>query len=264
MKYLTQAKLNVMKKVPYIRKTGEMKLSKDANAKVQYTFASEADLLDKLHPAMMEEGLVISPKRSAIKESMQYQSSTGGMTHRVQVEVTYELCHVGGESQEVSTVGEGCDYGDKAATKAMTAALKVALRQIFLIELGDEPENQTSEIHQQKSEPKQISTEEIVRIATHNIGVMKTTGQLIDCRDKYLSKNLPADAVMYLDNKLLEKMELLIRSLPNGDQLDIAVERLKGSESKKQFDGEGFARVGQAIKDKVAALVGTNGKEGSV
>ena len=53
-KMIAQALSNVMAKVSYIQKTGHNKFH-------GYKYVSESDLLEKLRPAMTEEGLVLIP-----------------------------------------------------------------------------------------------------------------------------------------------------------------------------------------------------------
>ncbi len=49
-----------------------------------------------------------------------------------------------GKSIQVTSIGEAADYGDKAANKAMTAAMKYNMRQTLIIETGDDPDNTPS------------------------------------------------------------------------------------------------------------------------
>jgi hypothetical protein len=46
---------------------------------------------------------------------------------------------------DIQTTGEGADSGDKSSNKAMTGGYKYALRQVFCIETGDDPDKYPSE-----------------------------------------------------------------------------------------------------------------------
>ena len=62
------------------------------------------------------------------------------------VETVYRYTHAAsGTFFDAAVIGSGADAGDKAFLKAMTSALKYALRQPFLIETGDDPDDTSSE-----------------------------------------------------------------------------------------------------------------------
>ena len=122
-KNLASAVCAVMKDVRHVTKTGR-------NDHHKYNYASDADLLIALQPAMAVHGLILLPADVA-------WSNSGD---RVDLIMTYELCHTSGESRRVQAAGSGIDKQDKAAYKAQTGCLKYALRQAFLIPTGDDAE----------------------------------------------------------------------------------------------------------------------------
>lgn len=135
---LAKAKILVMAKVPYIQKERKQGLT--------YTFAGEAAILEKLHPAFREAGLSWAVTGCTLIAQEQYSTKSGAAMNRVIVQATYTLTHAeSGQSETVQALGEGSDHGDKATSKAMTSALKYALRQTFLIETGDDPDNTPSD-----------------------------------------------------------------------------------------------------------------------
>lgn len=131
-KQILTALHQVMGKVGYVQKSGK-------NAFHGYKYAGEADLLEKLRPAMVEAGLLLIPsvtEQSAVDEY--------GNT-RVRVE--YTLAHVSGEVWPTPIVAQGCGndrnkngVGDKGCYKAITGANKYLLFKLFQIETGDDPE----------------------------------------------------------------------------------------------------------------------------
>lgn len=122
--------IEVRKQARYVKK----KTSKGLN----YSFAGIEELLRELRTAMDEYGICIYPIKQSVIATDVRDTSTGGKNYVVKVEMTYRLVHALSDThQEVQVVGEAADTGDKAVNKASTAALKLALRQAFLIETGE-------------------------------------------------------------------------------------------------------------------------------
>lgn len=124
----------------YVQKKGQMNA-----AGANYKFAKESDFIEAIRPAMIENGLTLNPSGISSLHHDQYQNKSGTPTNRVVGVFTFRLSHTSGESIQVSALGEGIDTGDKASYKAMTGALKYALRQTMLIETGDDPDNEIPE-----------------------------------------------------------------------------------------------------------------------
>lgn len=131
---ITQALHAVMSKVGYVQKSGK-------NQFHGYKYAGEADLLEKLRPAMVEAGLLLLPSGKTV---------TGPDEHgNVTVELAYTLAHKDGEVWPEKLVAFGCgndrakngNVGDKGVYKAITGANKYLLFKLFQIETGDDPEN---------------------------------------------------------------------------------------------------------------------------
>jgi hypothetical protein len=123
----------IMSKVGYVQKTGK-------NAFHGYKYAGEADLLEKLRPAMIEAGLILIP-------SVQHAAAPDEHGN-VLVMVEYTLVHKDGDvwPEKIGAVGCGNDrakngsIGDKGVYKALTGANKYLLFKLFQIETGDDPE----------------------------------------------------------------------------------------------------------------------------
>jgi hypothetical protein len=131
---ITQALHAVMAKVGYVQKSGK-------NQFHGYKYAGEADLLEKLRPAMVEAGLLLLPSGKTV---------TGPDEHgNVTVELAYTLAHKDGEVWPEKLVAFGCgndrakngNVGDKGVYKAITGANKYLLFKLFQIETGDDPEH---------------------------------------------------------------------------------------------------------------------------
>jgi len=137
-KGLSYAKLQVMSDVGYCLKTKSQGLN--------YTFASESELIAALRPALIEHDITVSPVDCELLESVQYETKRGGRMFVARVKTTYRFTHApSGESEDVTVFGEGGDVGDKSLPKAMTCAYKYAIRQAFMIETGDDPDRHASQ-----------------------------------------------------------------------------------------------------------------------
>lgn len=136
-----EALLAVYKTIGYVQKGGQNKAQ-------NYRYAGETDLIAALRPVMVENDIIFWP--SGVERSHEVQVATTNQgeaftksTFNTKIIATlqYTFRHVPSNTEiKVQVIGEGVDSGDKASYKAMTGALKYALRQTFLIETGDEPE----------------------------------------------------------------------------------------------------------------------------
>ena len=149
MKNIIQSLNNVMKTVSYVQKGGENKFH-------GYKYASEADLLESLRPAMIENGLVLIPSVTNVGAIDAHGNTTIG--------VEYTLAHTSGEVWPDKIVAVGCGndraksgvVGDKGVYKAITGANKYLLFKLFQIETGDDPEKDETAPPpaEQKTQPK--------------------------------------------------------------------------------------------------------------
>lgn len=136
-----EAKLAVMREVDYCQKVQSQGL--------RYAFAGEAQLLAVIRPSMVRNGITITPIRMEILESAILTTSNDKKMQLVRIAVTFALrvALLDGTDacESIMSLGEASDTMDKAVNKAMTDALKYALRQAFLIETGDDPDRHASQ-----------------------------------------------------------------------------------------------------------------------
>lgn len=130
MKELVKKIIKVMKAVEYLKKDGKVQYGS-----TKYNYLSEEKITASVRDAMIEQGLIMYPKHTEIKEdSPKFEK----------IVVTY--CITDGENAiEIQTAGKGQDVGDKSIYKAMTGAFKYAQRQTFMISTGDDPDKDSSE-----------------------------------------------------------------------------------------------------------------------
>lgn len=143
---ITAALHEVMQAVSYVQKTGFNDFHK-------YRYAGEADLLDKLRPAMLKAGLLLVPSVASTSEVDAHGN--------VFVTVEYTLAHKDGEVWPEKIRASGCgndrskngSVGDKGVYKALTGANKYLLFKLFQIETGDDPEANDAATYQDREPP---------------------------------------------------------------------------------------------------------------
>lgn len=131
----------------YVQKTGQMQ------GVARYSYAKEGDFIATIRPLMEAHGVTIRPTGMDVILNEPFTRANGGTSYRVVLRVTFTLLHSSGDSATVQTCGEGIDTGDKAFNKAMTGAMKYAMRQTFCVETGDDPDDTPS--HEQERRPAQ-------------------------------------------------------------------------------------------------------------
>lgn len=101
-----------------------------------FNFRGIEDVMDALHPVFAEHKVFILSE--VLDERTEERTTIKGATliYRVlKVKVSY-VSGEDGSRESVVVVGEGMDSGDKAANKAMSAALKYALTQTLILPYG--------------------------------------------------------------------------------------------------------------------------------
>jgi len=133
---------NVMAKVTYVQKGSENKFH-------NYKYVSESDLLEKLRPALIEEGLILIPSVEMVRPMDEHGNTV--------VDMRYEIVHKDGDFWPHLIRISGCgndrakngSVGDKGLYKAITGANKYFLFKLFQIETGDDPERDTAPVAQE-------------------------------------------------------------------------------------------------------------------
>lgn len=131
---------------------------KGQNKAQGWTFVSMGQIAATLRARLGENGVAVLPSILSTEEA-EVKSSRGAAGYRVLVRMAVTFIHRSGEQWTVQTIGEGIDYGDKATGKAITSALKNALKMVFLFYAGeDDPDNHTVEAGERTSAPRQTGT----------------------------------------------------------------------------------------------------------
>jgi hypothetical protein len=132
-KTLGHAMLGVMNEVAYVQKRKA--------AGLNYTFASEADIVGLMHEAFTRHGLVMWPIDQVEVKFETYVTSKDTSMNRTTLKAVYLIEHPdSGQTRELKMFGEGADVGDKSVAKAMTMAYKYLIRQSGMLETGNDPD----------------------------------------------------------------------------------------------------------------------------
>lgn len=115
------------------------------NKEQGYNFRGIDDVLKALHPLLGEHGVTFVPD-VVEREYEERVSAKGTVGHCCHLHVRYRIYGPAGDWVEGSAWGEGLDYGDKSTNKAMTAAFKYVLFQVFAVsDPDDDGDNQSPE-----------------------------------------------------------------------------------------------------------------------
>ena len=152
-KNIHEAILGVMHEIGYVQKTRSDKLG--------YSYAGEAALIRALRPVMIEHGIYAHVK-SITPHREQYKTKSDTTMNATFIQGIVRFTHAPSDTHvDVAAMGEGADVGDKSANKAATGLLKYALRQTFLIETGDDPDEHDSKDMERKGTKDKPSSGEV-------------------------------------------------------------------------------------------------------
>jgi hypothetical protein len=139
-------------------------VQKQSSQELRYTYASEAGFIQALRPAFIEHGITVSVTNMGAVQLDTYTTARGTVMFHAIIVGDMVFTHAPtGTSILVKALGEGSDAGDKAVNKAMTDMYKYALRQTFMIETGDDPDEHASE---ERSAVKEVAKELGAKVTT--------------------------------------------------------------------------------------------------
>lgn len=125
---------------------------REMTAGQRYSYASIDAVIEHVRPVMVKHGLTLHPTGYEYRFDTYQTSREATMNHVICV--AYFTCaHTSGETIAVTALGEGADIGDKACNKAMTAAQKYALRQLFCLSTDEDDPDHTSSSTQARQTP---------------------------------------------------------------------------------------------------------------
>lgn len=132
-KTLAQRLVVAMRSIDAVTKRG-------TNDRQKYSYVKAADVANEVRKVLCDEGIAFTYSADGT-DRWEKATNGGGTLFFCEVKATFRFIDQdSGESLEVKGVGWGADSLDKAPYKAMTGALKYALRMNFLIPDEEDPE----------------------------------------------------------------------------------------------------------------------------
>jgi len=124
------------------------------NSQQNYKFRGIDDLYNAVQAALIEHKVFLVPEVIDIKREEKV-SKTGGLLLYTILTIKYTFYADDGSFFSAITIGEAMDSGDKSCNKAMSAAQKYALLQVFCIPT-EELKDTEEETHELKVEKAKI------------------------------------------------------------------------------------------------------------
>ena len=153
--------LAVMGEVPYIQKGGK------TQSGPSFKYVRHDDVVALVRPALVKYGVAflasVRPESLGCVEVSPTKSGTARYKTTLMVDMTFVNVDDPTDAYSVSFPGEGIDTEDKASGKALSYALKNGLLKTFMIESGDEADNEAS-----AGEPQSERTPAAQRRARHD------------------------------------------------------------------------------------------------
>ena len=209
-------------------------VSKDRkNAQQGYSFRGIDDIYAAMQGPLSEHGLFYVPEVLS-KEVTERTSAKGAALIYTTLTVAYTFYASDGSSVRAVVVGEAMDSGDKSSNKAMSAALKYALLQIFCIptETQDDPDYDSHEVNR-RPEPyrQQPPATKPAPVATSTIATELQVRQI----DEYESSLEGFDVTRkFLHDKLEEKYKTREPARLTASEASDYLEWLKAMLAKKR------------------------------
>lgn len=116
-------------------------LQKEFVRQLGYSAMMYEHLVSHLKPLLVRNNLIFNMTHADIIDDKTVKSSTNRDMRHVTLSCTFELHLSSGDEDgpvRITTLGEAIDHSDKACGKATTYAAKYALRQLFMLEYGDD------------------------------------------------------------------------------------------------------------------------------
>lgn len=110
-------------------------------AGIGYSFRGIDDIYFALQPLFAKHGVCCAPRVTAQHREERPTKSGGTMTFTV-LTVDFTMYAEDGSSLKLTTVGEAMDTSDKSSNKAMSAAMKYAMLQLFCIPTEEEKDTE--------------------------------------------------------------------------------------------------------------------------
>lgn len=211
-----QEKTNLAAKMAKISgELGAIPKTRPPGSTVSYAFRSIDDVMNALNPLLSSAGITITGK--VINHSIERVVSAKG-TSGYCVVLTYEMTVTDGiESILTQELAMSLDYGDKAATQAMSMAYKYALIRLFVVTTKDlianDADNRAVEMPEQplpqtEKQQKEVFMSEIKKANIHDRFMALTPKVMGEKFNEWLhmKPELKSDYITELKNQLTKQV----------------------------------------------------------
>lgn len=187
-------------------------ISKDRkNTAQNYAFRGIDDVFEAFHAPLAKHGVFYVPE--VLKsESVDRPTKSGGSMTYTTLTVAYTFFAPDGSSVRAVVVGEASDSGDKSSNKAMSAALKYALLQIFCVptSASDDADADSPEFA-----PRATSIQPANQTSNSDTAEIKSLKQEVReaCIALGYNKQKQDDALSRLEGRNKEQIEMALRAL---------------------------------------------------
>jgi hypothetical protein len=145
------------------------------NAEQNYMFRGIDDFMNACNKVFSEIGIFCIPEVLEDKEIFG-TTKNGTQYKEVLLKMKYTFYASDGSSVSATVKGEARDYGDKATNKALSAAMKYALMQVFCITTKDNADSDKETA--QPEPPKVLTDSEKIATIPATLAKIKTLNQL--------------------------------------------------------------------------------------
>lgn len=133
--------MSIFKKIPLIMgEVGAIEKNRRGDG-INYKFRGIDDLYFALQPLLAKHGVFYTPCVKQQQREERTTKSGGIMTYTI-LTIDYTFFSDDGSNVTLTTAGEAMDTSDKSTNKAMSAALKYALLQLFCIPTEEEKDTE--------------------------------------------------------------------------------------------------------------------------
>lgn len=146
--------MNIYESIADLMKEGYAVQKNKRNSQQGFQYRGIDDVMNTFQPLMASRGLFVVPEVLETTREERQTTKGGNLIYSV-MRVKYTFYAEDGSSVSAVVIGEGMDSGDKASNKAMSAAMKYAMFQVFCIPT-EEMQDPDAESHEVAPKQKNI------------------------------------------------------------------------------------------------------------
>lgn len=154
------------------------------NESQKYMYRSIDDAMNALYPVLVKHRLFLAPE--VLEQTREHRQTKSATLMYSILKVRYTLYAEDGSNVSAVVVGEGMDTGDKASNKAIAAAMKYAIFQLFCIPTEEVAKTDSDIETPDESMPVCSKCKNVIQSKTLPSGREMTASEIADrSRDSY-------------------------------------------------------------------------------